>query len=305
MPEHAWKHYNYDLPNHSIIWPDPWNPMAGSLYQMSCRHNMIEADEHLNRGDLRDKISKCSIVIHAAAVADLNESEKDAIKNRRINVEGTENVAKTCAEFEKPLIFISTCCAYGTTSPLKILGENSTPRPTESYAKSKLEAENLLMDMAGKTWKFWRRNGLKVRICRMGTMYGPGMREALFNSIALRHCAEGKMIEVHGSGQQSRQYLYIDDAVSGIETIMSKGMDGEIYNITGIFPISVTMTLAEAQGLTGKTLVVKCVDDRMGQIHDQNISISKAMSLGWHIYVSYRAGMKKSWEWLKAKHGYE
>ena len=298
-PPHGWKHYAYDLPNHSIIWPDPWNPQAGSLYKMACSHNGVEGDENQIRGDLYDKVEKSKVVIHLAAVADLNESEKDKDKNHRVNVEGTLNVARACAKFNKPLVFISTCCVYGTTSPGVPAQESDIPRPTEVYAESKLEAERELLDMAGKTWKFWKRNGLKLKICRMGTMYGPGMRPALFNYMALESCATGKTIEIHGNGMQSRCYLYIDDAVSGIVDVMENGLYGETYNLSGDEGITLMRTLETASALTGRVPQIKFVADRKGQIEFQRIAINKAMLLGWVPAVSYDVGMMRTWDWMR------
>lgn len=299
MPLHGWTHYNYDLPNHSIIWPDPWSPQAGSLYKMACAHNNVEMVRDPIQGDLWDKVEKSKVVIHCAAVANLNESEKDKARNHRINVEGTYNVGMACAILKKPMIFISTCCGYGTTLQHFSASEESKPRPTEVYARSKIEAENLLLDMGGRTWKFWRRNGLRVKICRMGTMYGPGMRPELFNYIALKNCAEGKPIEIHGTGLQTRCYLYIKDAVKGIIAVMEKGLDGEIYNLAGGEPISLMVTTEVARQLTHKVPDIRFIEDRKGQIFVQKIDVSKAMALGWFPSKSYADGMKETWEWMR------
>lgn len=298
-PRHGWLHYNYDLPNHSIIWPDPWSPQAGSLYQMACAHNGVEMDDNIIRGDLEDKIKKSFIVIHAAAVANLNESEKDKIKNHRINVEGTINVGRLCAKHKKPLVFISTCCLYGTCLPGARITEDAEPRPTEVYAESKLEAERELMDMAGKTWKLWKRNGLKLSICRMGTMYGPGMRKELFNYMALDAVAKGTYVAVHGTGNQTRQYLYIDDAVSGIGKVMDAEFKGEIYNICGGASISVGTTLEVAMKIVGNRANINYIEDRNGQIEFQNISSHKLEWLGWTRQTSYEMGMRKTFAWMK------
>ena len=85
---------SYDLPDSTIIDNDKWSPEA--------------------KYDLEEKIKASSGVIHAAAIADLNESAKDAEKNQRINIEGTENVARFCAAHDKLLVYISTCCACPT-----------------------------------------------------------------------------------------------------------------------------------------------------------------------------------------------
>ena len=130
-PANKYVFYGFDLPEHTIIWPDPWNPLAsrGGLYK--------------GPDDLEDKVEIADGgVIHVAAVADLYESDKNPERNERVNVEGTRNVARLCAKYKRRMTYISTCCAYGSAGEDgRLLTEEVEPKPTELYAESKLAGE--------------------------------------------------------------------------------------------------------------------------------------------------------------------
>ena len=262
---------SYDLPEHTIIENDKWSPGA--------------------RYELDDHVAKADVVIHSAAVADLNESALDAEKNDRINIEGTRNVAQACARHGKLMVYISTCCAYGNAGrDGSVVTEETTPEPTELYARSKLEGEKICE----------ATKGLRYRTCRIATLYGPGMRPALFSCIALDKCLAGETIEVHGDGKQTRTYGYIDDVVEGIIAVLDKGSDGEIYNVAGDGETSVLDTIRIAGELVGVEPKVEHVTDREGQIFGEVISSDKLKKLGWSPKVGYEEGMKLSLEWLRS-----
>jgi dTDP-4-dehydrorhamnose reductase len=155
-------------------------------------YDMLTGNDILNRDDFYTLCSgeQPDVVIHAAAVADLYKSEENLDKNFSINVQGTYYIARICSILHIPIIYISTCCAYGNQSVRRMTDEATEPIPTESYAWSKLAGEKVL-GCAGPLAGF---------ILRLGTFYGPGMRDALFNAVAIDKALKGEPITIHGDG---------------------------------------------------------------------------------------------------------
>jgi nucleoside-diphosphate-sugar epimerase len=249
---------------------------------------------------------KPDVIIHAAAVADLYKSEENIDYNFSVNVLGTYYIARICSILNIPLIYISTCCAYGNQSENKMVDETIEPIPTETYAWSKLAGEKAL-GCAGP---------LKGFILRLGTFYGPGMREALFNAKAILAALDGGLIDVHGDGEQTRRYIHVADVASAIVGFCERTKQAApfvpnnplpIYNIIGEEEISVNDTLDIISELTEKKMGVRYCPQRSGQIMRQMINCSAAKSFtGWEPKIDYKSGMAESIKYFKTvAHGTE
>lgn len=241
------------------------------------------------------------VIIHAAAIADLYESEKNADKNFSINVFGTYLIGRICSILEIPLIYISTCCAYGNQS--KKLGgveisEDDEAIPTESYAWSKLAGEKAL-GCVGPLTGF---------ILRLGTFYGPEMRDALFNCTAIDKIANGEKITIHGDGSQTRKYIHAKDISEAIVLFCEKSLNKKeneeilgyrknplpIFNIIGDEEISVLDTISTIEKILGKKAIIELGEERNGQIKRQMINYNRAMSfIKWRPKIKYVDGMRE------------
>ena len=237
-------------------------------------------------------IYECDMVIHVAAVADLYQTAKNLWHNFKINVEATFEIGTICNYHKKKLIFISTCCVYGNTGEDIETAEKTLPKTTEPYACSKVAAEYMLRGI----------DGLDYSILRIGTVYGPGMRESLFNYVAFDKILSGQTIDIHGDGMQTRQYVYIDDLVEGI-VLSVKHFDrinGKTINICGTEKTSVIDTIGTIDWITDEgrsTCHVNSIADRQGQIFHENIDIEATTALiGWEPKTSYIDGIKETFE---------
>jgi nucleoside-diphosphate-sugar epimerase len=230
-----------------------------------------------------------SMVVHMAAIADLNESIKYQDKNFDVNIRGTYEVAKFCVKHDIPMIFISTCCVYHSD---RYVDEASYPLTNEPYACSKIAGEYILKGMPG----------LKYCILRIGTVYGEGMRKELFNYIAFDKALKGETININGDGGQTRTYIYIDDLVNGIYKVCMNfdKCGGEIINLCGNEQISVMDTINTVMLITEKTINFKRGFKRYGDFQKEDISIFKAYHLlDWEPIVKYQEGMERVYKWLK------
>ena len=249
-----------------------------------------------NDNDLIIAIGKANVVFHMAAVADLYKSAEMPDKNFEVNIRGTYNVAKYCRELGCSLIFCSTCCVYGNSRDTPSTEDKTLPMCCELYATSKIAGEDVIRGI----------QGLEYIIVRPGTVYGPGMREALFNFIALDRCRRGEKIYIDGDGKQTRQYIYIDDLVRGFRLVTERFADfqGEIFNFCGQLPISVNEVIKTVEQITGRSAVVEHRPDRYGQTLNESISCMKAnQKLGWLAETQFKDGMKKTFESDPRFHG--
>lgn len=271
------------------------NGFIGKAYCKEARqrgHEVIPYDlpdcNILDMFTLEKKIRESDMVVHFAAVADLYKSFDNLDVNFEVNIRGTYNIAKLCAEHNKFLIFISTCCVYGNSLDDFETENHAVPRCAEPYATSKVAGEYILHGMPY----------LKYCILRIGTVYGPGMREALFNYIAIDGISRGEVININGDGTQSRQYIYIDDLVDGMirATENTAKLNRETVNLCGQEKISVLDTIRIASGILIKEARVNYDPPRYGETQEENISIAKAERLlDWYPRTTYTQGMSQTY----------
>ena len=199
-----------------------------SLYDLpeACRYEFVEAD--VLTADLPALFAGADAVFHLAALTnyariDLRE------RMERVNVHGTERVARACAAVGVPMLFPSTTSVYGVAHG--VVSEEGPPEnvhPQSPYAAWKLQSEELLRSLG-------RDAGLRFVIFRMGTIFGPsvGMR---FHTAVNQFCwraMSGQPIEVwHTASHQFRPYLDLSDAVRAmIFVLRHRQFDARLYNV--------------------------------------------------------------------------
>lgn len=229
--------------------------------------------------------NKCKVVIHLAAIANLNIYQNDINIGERINIMGTKNILDVCEELQMRLLFASTCCTYGNnnTHPSD---ESSPTMTTEPYALSKLESEKDILKI-----------GLPHCCMRLATFYGPEMRKELAPAIFLHNTYHDIPINVHGSGKQTRTLTYVDDVVEGIVKITHTKPQYDIINITTTEVTSVLEMINVSEQIIGKKSNKNFGTDREHQIYDEIILNDRLKSLGWECQTNFADGMKKSYEW--------
>ena len=154
--------------------------------------------------------------------------------------------------------------------------------------------------------------GLPATTTNCSNNYGPYQHEEKFIPTVIRSCLEGKQIPVYGDGSNIRDWLYVEDHCSGIDTVIRFGRIGETYNIGGPnnwknLDIAgfLCKTLAELTGEpVGKfTQLITFVTDRPG--HDWRYAIDSSKihkELDWSPAETFESGIRKTVEWYLNKH---
>lgn len=227
------------------------------------------------------------IVVHAAAIADLNKSAEDLRKNYYVNTVGTYMMSEWAHKIGAKLLYVSTCCAWGRGA-WPCVDDMTCPLPTEPYAHSKLAGEYSIKSSSLKDYM----------IFRIGTVYGPGMREALFNWLVIDRVINDGTVYLHDGGEQRRQYVYIDDLVDAFAAGVENWKNGKTYSICGSERISVLDSVMTVADILEKDPLTEVVNGRGDENFDQNVSIIKAeRELGWTPKTSFYNGMKKTIKW--------
>lgn len=237
-----------------------------SLFELpaEAHYRFVEAD--ILTCDLPALFEGADAVIHLAAVTDAAGSFAIREKVERVNVAGTEAVAKTCARTRVPLLFPSTTSVYGAQSG--VVDEDSDElRPQSPYAESKLESERLLQRLGAA-------GDLHFVICRLGTIFGtsPGMR---FHTAVNKFCwqaATGQPLTVWRDAlHQRRPYLDLGDATRAIAFILNRQLfDRRTFNV-----LTLNATVAEVTGIISARIPgarIELVD--APQLNQQSYTVS-------------------------------
>lgn len=200
--------------------------------------------------DWQENLAGGEIVLHLAAVK--TKTDKDF----EINTRGTENLFKAAQKSEKlpqKVILSSSQVVYlGCEPPFK---ENMVPRPTTVYGKSKLEAEKIAQEWSEKL-------GIPLVILRYSGVLGPGVREKSNMSRPLfawtKAALGNKPIKVLQDGNQTRDYIHVDDVVAA-NILAIESLDRGIYNVGGgeeIKLVDLANWVRKATGGLSKVLIV-------------------------------------------------
>ena len=199
-----------------------------SLFNLpaASRYEFVEGD--VLTADLLGIFAGADAVVHLAALTNGARADLHTCMER-VNVAGTERVARACAALGIGLMFPSTTSVYGV--PHGVVSEACPPedlKPQSPYAAWKLQSEELLESLA-------RRDGLRFVIFRMGTIFGPsvGMRfHTAVNQFCWRAVAGQPIAVWRTASHQFRPYLDLTDAVRAMIFMLKRGQfDRRIYNV--------------------------------------------------------------------------
>jgi nucleoside-diphosphate-sugar epimerase len=202
-------------------------------------HGIADLRDHdrftLIEGDMRsietvvDAIKGVDAVVHLAALVGDPASAIDAQKTLELNYHSVKLVAEICRYHQiNRFLFASTCSVYGRShSPEKLLSETDELNPVSLYAKTKIESERALREMAD--------NNFSPTILRMGTIYGlsPRMRFDLVVNILSAKAHEEGVIPIFG-GDQYRPNVHVRDAARAYIDCLEapiEDVSDEVFNV--------------------------------------------------------------------------
>jgi UDP-glucose 4-epimerase len=245
--------------------------------------------------DLRDPdavaraVQGCAIIFHIGANASVPASVNDRDYDFRTNTLGTYHIADAAIRHGvRRVVFASTAAVYGPPRYTPI-DEAHPLDPISPYGASKLAAERLLVAYA-------RTFDLELTAVRIFNTYGPRQPRYVAYDLMMKLARDPHRLEVLGTGEQKRDYAYIDDTVSAIlmggEASVTEPL---IYNIAG----GRTVTIRELVGLILHTLnlehteVVYGLPSWKGDIEILSGDITRLRGLGWVPTVTLEEGLRR------------
>lgn len=242
---------------------------------------------------------RINTVVHFAAQTHVDHSFERSLSYTQDNIVGTHVLLECLRVYGQVtrFIHISTDEVYGDTHVKA--NENSVLCPTNPYAATKAAAE-LLVQSYIHSFK------LPAIIVRSNNVFGPRQFvEKLIPKFSM--CLlNDQQCTIHGSGETVRAFIYVDDVVNAILTILQKGTVGQVYNIGSSFELSVMEVLSHliTEICPDKNLhdVAIYVGDRPYNDKRYFICDQKLKSLGWTQNVSFVEGLQKTIQWYKT-HG--
>lgn len=252
----------------------------------------VEAD--ILETDWDKVLSNIAGVFHQAAVAGVRASwgQKfdDYVQN---NILATQTLLEACKNRDiKKFVYASSSSVYGDTDELPIK-ESSPTNPVSPYGVTKLAAEHL-------SSLYFKGYGVPTVSLRYFTVYGPRQRPDMAFHKFIKAVMKGDEIEIYGSGEQTRDFTFIDDIVQANISAFNNGKPGEVYNIGGGGRIKLIDTIRIIEEIVGEKANLVYTEPQRGDAKHTFSDISKARAdFGYDPQVDVRAGLMKHYEWLK------
>ena len=209
------------------------------------------------------------------------------------NVKGTLNLLQAAKEFKiERYLQVSTDEVYGTLGKTGYFTETTPLAPNSPYSASKASADMLVR-------AYHETYNMPVLTTRCSNNYGPYQYPEKLIPFFISKLLRGEKVPVYGDGMNVRDWLYVYDHCSAIDTVLHKGRVGEVYNIGGHNEktnMEITRLILDAMGKDETS--IEYVKDRLG--HDRRYAIcnDKIQSeFGWKPSLTFEEGIKITIDW--------
>ncbi|MGI0156695.1 MAG: NAD-dependent epimerase/dehydratase family protein, partial [Thermoplasmata archaeon] len=212
----------------------------------------------------------------------------------RRNVLATQRVFQSVVDTGVRVVFASSSSVYGEAERYPT-PEDTVPRPISPYGITKLACEQL-------AHAYVIGFGLDSVALRYFTVYGPRQRPDMFFRRVCDLLLAGGTFEIFGTGEQSRSFTEVGDAVRATIAAMDGAPAGSIYNVGGGEEASMLEAIAILERVSGRALPVGHVDRARGDVARTRADISRiAGDLGWEPRVPLEEGLERMWAWASAR----
>jgi dTDP-glucose 4,6-dehydratase len=215
---------------------------AGNLESLQ---DVMDSERHIFvQGDIGDRelvkslLTKYqpSAVMHLAAESHVDRSIDGPGEFIQTNVVGTFEILEAVRSYWNQLneneqqdfrfIHISTDEVYGSLGTEGLFTEESRYQPNSPYSASKAASDHLVR-------AYYHTYGLPTIITNCSNNYGPRQFPEKLIPLMILNALEGKQLPVYGTGQNVRDWLYVEDHCRALFTVLRGGRPGEVYNIGG------------------------------------------------------------------------
>lgn len=248
------------------------------------------------------KEERPDILVNFAAESHVDRSITDPMSFVRSNVFGVVSLLEGIRKYDDNARFIQigTDEEYGEIFDGSF-DENSKLSPSSPYSASKASASLLALS-------YVRTYGLDIIVTRSSNNYGPfQFPEKLIPKTIIR-ASLNLPVPIYGTGNNVRDWIFVEDNCEAVFTVMERGRKGEVYNISANDErtnLEVVKTVLKIMGKPEN--LIKFVDDRPGHDFRYSVSSKKIRELGWRPRYTFSEGiettvnwyLKNEWWWRK------
>lgn len=264
------------------------------------RKALNNVDYHLgefgNRGLLSDALHEIDVVVHLISTTLPKTSNDDPVFDVQSNVIETLFLLEQCvAKKIKKIIFASSGgTIYGIPRSVPVFEEDPT-NPICSYGISKLALEKYL-------YLYKQLHNLNFVIIRPSNPFGSRQNPFGIQGVIpvfLGKLLRNETIQIWGTGDVIRDYIYIDDLVNAFYASITYDTTSHIFNIGSGQGHSLNELLSIIKNVTGRNFSVKYTSARIYDIPKIYLDITKATSeLNWEPHTSLEQGIQHTWDFV-------
>ncbi len=249
-------------------------------------------DDIRNEIFIENLVKDFDVVINFAAESHVDRSIANPKPFIETNILGTYSLLEAIRKYDKLFVHVSTDEIYGDAENLSSFTENSQIHPNNPYSATKAAADHLVA-------AYHRTYGIRCIVTRCTNNFGPmQFPEKLIPKTIIR-LTKNLKVPIYGDGKQIRSWIYVDDHVNAIDSLISNGKSGEVYNITAYEEISNKTIVEKILDLMNKSHNnIEFVPDRPG--HDKRYSINCSKietTTGWKPKYDFETALKQTVNW--------
>ena len=266
---------------------------AGSLDNLKDISDKIEfiKGDITNKEDVENSLKDADAVIHFAAESHVDNSIENPENFVKTNVFGTYTLLEYARRNDiDKFLHISTDETYGSIEEGSFK-ETDRLDPASPYSASKAGSDLLVN-------AYYTTYGLNTLITRSSNNFGPYQYPEKLIPVLIKNAIYNNPLPIYGDGLNVRDWIFVDDNCSGVDTIFHKGKIGEIYNIGGgNEKTNLEITKLILKELNKPEELITFVKDRLGHDRRYSIDTTKTKALGWEPKLKFEEALKYTVRW--------
>jgi len=257
----------------------------------------IIAVDMRNVDEVRERLEEFwpNIIVHCAGSADVGKSVQNPEMDFEGNVTLTHHLLFSIHQLNLKhtrFVFLSSAGVYGNPVSLPIT-EDTPLNPLSPYALHKVMCEDIC--------KYFARNyGMDIKVARIFSAYGAGLRKQIFWDMHKKVRATGKL-SMFGTGNESRDYIHVDDVVKSLYLLATKDSGHVVFNVANGEEVTIreaTEIFADCARVNRNNIEFNGIV-REGDPLNWRADISRIRSLGYQKTVDMEAGMEEYVVWAE------
>ena len=286
----------------------------GNLSSLSSEVRLIQGDVRHEAAwrRIEEEVGPCGLVHHLGAINGTARFDAEASAVVDVAVNGAKLAIEHATRWDARLVVCSSPEAFGDHPEAMQPGSNHVFPPVQHHLRHAYGASKYLVEVLAEDAY---RRGLDVRIARPCNAYGPRAaagKNGQVVAMMFERAFQGRPLEVHGSGDQTRSFTWVGDIVRGLMALgdLDQGLDGSgplagvCVNLGSHEETSIRSLAGRIAALTGGEVAMRPEKSLPGDAKRRRPHTEEAMTrLGWKAEVSLEEGLAMTWAALQSDAG--